>query len=148
MRSTLAENLGHMNMISGYARVYGDSEFDLYDFKPLRSSMTYFDLAYGKKWRVNLLLGYQKNLGLANGYDLYTDDDNSMFVKKGVKNVDAIGRIAPSISFNTKAFNIGIEYELTAVDYGKVTENATIAHDASLHTVVNHRVCMLVKYNF
>ena len=57
--------------------------------------------------------------------------------------------MAPSISFNTKIFNIGLEYELTGVSYGQPDANdGTVPNDDNLHQVLGHRVCLLVKYNF
>ena len=70
-------------------------------------------------------------------------------MKKGVANINSIYRVAPSISFNTKIFNIGLEYELTGVSYGQPDANdGTVPNDDNLHQVLGHRVCLLVKYNF
>ena len=110
-------------------------------------------MSYGRRWRANLFLGYHKNLGLADG-QLMTDATTGkpvagfVYTKKGVNNINSIYRIAPSISFNTKAFNIGLEYELTAVTYGDLQPDGTVANNANLRQVPNHRICALVKYNF
>lgn len=145
MRSTLGQNLGHLTMLSGYARVLADGDLSTWHYKPLTNFSTYVDLAYGKRWRTNLLLGYMKNLGLADGYSI---DAGAIFMKKGIKNLNSIYRIAPSISFNTKAFNIGMEYEWTAATYGDLQPDGTVASDDNLRQVSNHRICLLVKYNF
>ena len=47
-----------------------------------------------------------------------------------------------------KAFNLGLEYEVTAATYGDLAANGSIKLDANLRNVVNHRICALVKYNF
>lgn len=145
MRSTLGQNLGHMNMLSGYARTLDDSDPSTWYYKPLQSSITYLDMAYGKRWRANLLLGYMKNLGMEEGYSI---DGGAIFMKKGIANINSIYRIAPSISFNTQAFNIGLEYEWTAVTYGDLQADGTVANNDNLRQVPNHRICALVKYNF
>jgi hypothetical protein len=69
-------------------------------------------------------------------------------MKKGVKNIHNIFRCAPSISYNTKAFNIGLEYEMTSITYGQLDlTDGTIVPD-NRRLVFGHRVCALVKYNF
>ena len=149
-RSTLAENLGHLTIPgSGYALV---PEGSSYHFQPLKASISYLNLSYGKRWRANLFLGYHKNLGLADGTliaDAAGDPDPAyVYTKKGVSNINSIYRVAPSISFNTKAFNIGLEYEWTAVTYGDLQFDGSVANNTNLHQVANHRLCALVKYNF
>ncbi|MBQ6238589.1 MAG: hypothetical protein IJK07_10285 [Bacteroidales bacterium] len=149
-RTTLAQNLAHLNMLSGYALAFSD-EFPDGVYRPLTSSVTYFNIAYGKTWRTNLFLGYQKNLGLPEGYTRVVDLTNIynyMYMKKGIANINTIYRVAPSISYNTKAFNIGLEYELTAVAYGDLQVDGTVADNDNLRQVVNHRICAMVKYNF
>ena len=149
-RTTLAQNLAHLNMLSGYALAVSD-EFPDGVYRPLTSLVTYFNISYGKTWRTNLFLGYQKNLGLPEGYTRVVDPTDTykyIYMKKGIANINSIYRVAPSISYNTKAFNIGLEYELTAVTYGDLQLDGTVANNDNLHQVVNHRICAMVKYNF
>lgn len=148
MRSTLARNLAHLNMLSGYA--YATNGTD-YGYIPMQASVSYLNVSVGSTWRANLFLGYQKNLGLADkDYTIAASDpSNYLYMKKGVANINSIYRVAPSISFNTKIFNIGLEYELTGVSYGQPDANdGTVPNDDNLHQVLGHRVCLLVKYNF
>ena len=143
-RSTLAQNLGHLNMLSGYAwAVNADGDMA---YIPMLASVSYLNLAaYASRWRFNIFLGYQKNLGLA-------DKDYSiaeLYMKKGVKNINSIYRLAPSVSYNTKAFNIGLEYELTGVTYGDLDpQDGTVLDNDNLRQVLGHRLCAMVKYNF
>ena len=150
MRTTLAENLGHLNMLSGYAMAVSPNDPTSIDYRPLRASVSYLDLAYGKRWRTNLLLGYHKNLGLTDGHSIgvSTSGGPAIYMKKGINNINSIYRIAPSISYNTQAFNIGLEYEWTAVTYGDLQPDGTVADNANLHKVANSRICLLMKYNF
>ncbi|MBR1549008.1 MAG: hypothetical protein IJ634_00030 [Bacteroidales bacterium] len=145
-RSTLAQNLGHLNMLSGYAwAVNADGDMA---YIPMQASVSYLNLSYGSRWRVNLFLGYQKNLGLANK-DYSIGYGPELYMKKGINNINSIYRLAPSISFNTKAFNIGLEYELTGVTYGDLDlQDGTVPDNDNLHQVLGHRLCALVKYNF
>lgn len=143
-RTSLAQNLGHLNMLSGYAWA-ADADGDM-AYIPMLASVSYLNLAaYASRWRFNLFLGYQKNLGLA-------DKDYSiaeLYMKKGVKNINSIYRLAPSVSYNTKAFNIGLEYEITGVTYGDLDpQDGTVLDNDNLRQVLGHRLCALVKYNF
>lgn len=148
LRSTLAQNLAHLNMLSGYAWA-ADADGNM-AYIPMQASVSYLDLSWGRRVRVNLFLGYQHNFGLANkDYTIGVLSDDHLYMKKGVKNIRSIFRCAPSISYNTKAFNIGLEYELTGVNYGRLDpSDGTVPADAALHQVLGHRICALVKYNF
>ena len=146
-RSTLAQNLGHLNMLSGYA--WAVDATGRMAYIPMQASVSYLDLAWGKRVRANLLLGYHKNLGLADkDYSIPSFNDDYLYMKKGVNNINYIFRCAPSISYNTQAFNIGLEYEMTGVAYGQLNySDGTVAPD-NQRLVLGHRLCVLVKYNF
>lgn len=149
-RSLLAENTSHLNQLVGYAVVDADAD-GTWQYAPLRATITYLNLAYGKKVRGNLFLGYMQNLGSRS--NLWLDPATGgyhIYMKGGEEftHLHNIWRIAPSLSYNVKAFNIGLEYEITGVGYGNLAENGSILDDAGRHTVVDHRVCALVRYNF
>ena len=115
----------------------------------MQSLVSYLNLSYGDQWRVNLFLGYQKNLGLADKDYSIMGIVPELYMKKGVNNINSIYRLAPSVSYNTKAFNIGLEYELTGVAYGNLDPSDGMVHnDDNLRQVLGHRFCLLVKYNF
>ena len=146
-RSTLAQNLGHLNMLSGYAWAANAGGNRAY--VPMQSLVSYLNLSYGDQWRVNLFLGYQKNLGLADKDYSIMGIVPELYMKKGVNNINSIYRLAPSVSYNTKAFNIGLEYELTGVAYGNLDPSDGMVHNGdNLRQVLGHRLCLLVKYNF
>ena len=143
MRSTLASNLAHLNMLSGYAAVTTTGHD--YQFRPVRSSVSYLNFAYGKKWRANLFLGYQKNLGLGKEYTIVFQSAGNPYMKKDVRNINSLWRVAPSLSYNVQAFNLGLEYEWTAVTYGDIRKDASVDPK---RLVNGHRLCLMVKYNF
>ena len=137
----------HFNLMSGYVKV--DAKEDgSWEYAPLRNSSSWLSLAYGKKWQGVLFLGYMKNLGLAqdapNGpvsaSDIY-------FSKNGFSNLTQMYRIQPELVYNIGKLNLGIEYQYTAVQYGKNFNARALVKD-DLHWVANHRIQMMVKYNF
>ena len=148
-RTLLAQNTSHLNQLCGYA-VTGVNADGSWSYAPIRNTISYLNIAYGKKVRYNLFFGYMKNLGA--GEDLYDFGTNNYRIyMKGANNftnLNSIYRIAPSISYNVKAFNIGLEYEWTACTYGDIATDGTIKNNDNLHQIANHRICALVKYNF
>ena len=153
MRTLLAQNTSHLNQMVGYA-VTGVNEDGSWSYTPMTSSISYLNIAYGKKLRANLFLGYIHNLGAGTDlYDFNPDPAKETYriYMKGGQNFTTlhnVWRVAPSFSYNVKAFNIGLEYEVTGVGYGDIAKDGTIEQNENLHQVVNHRLCVLVKYNF
>ena len=141
-RVTYAQNAAHLSMISGYA-VTGIKENGEQEYSTLNSIGGWIDATYKQPLKKGYLqfccfAGYTKNLGCENEIvgDIYM---------RGEKNMDYMWRVAPSILYTHNALQIGVEYEPTTVGYGK--------HDGDYkmynpHTVTNHRICAMVKYNF
>lgn len=148
-RTLLAQNTSHLNQLVGYG-VTAVNNDGSWNYAPLRASISYLNIAYGKRVRYDLFIGYMKNLGA--GEDLYDfgTNDYRIYMKGGkdFTHLNSIYRIAPSISYNIKAFNIGLEYEWTACTYGDLDDNGSVKQNDNLHQVANHRICALVKYNF
>lgn len=145
-RTLLASNTSHLNQLVGYA-VTGVNADGSWEYRPMQATISYLNLAYGRKVKANLFLGYMKNLGA--GEELYDFGGGAyrIYMKGGEEftRLDGIFRVAPSVSYNLKAFNVGLEYELTAASYGRKNSDATVDPQRQ---VVNHRLCALVKYNF
>lgn len=148
-RTLLAQNTSHLNQLVGYG-VTGVNDDGSWSYAPLRASISYLNIAYGKKYRANLFLGYMKNLGARESLYDFGSGDYRIYLKGGdnFTHLNSVYRVAPSFSYNVKAFNIGLEYEWTAVTYGDLQPDGTVADNNNLHQVANHRVCALVKYNF
>ena len=151
LRSIYAANTSHVNqLMSGYG-VTGINEDGSWDYTPLRNTVNYLDFAYklgkNKNYRINLFLGYMQNLGLAKDAELVAAGTNNLplFCKGNYTNIHSIYRVAPSVSYNLKHFNFGLEYELTGVRYGKLETTGLVTPERN---IINHRICALVKYNF
>lgn len=158
-RVMLAQNTSHLNQPVGYA-VTGVNYIDgSWVYTPMRSAIGYLNAAYGQRYKLNLFLGYLKNLGCSRPLHDFGDDGNPIpsylggyliYMKGGTlfTGLNSVWRIAPSFCYNAGAFSIGIEYELTGATYGKISSNGSIKLDDTLHHVINHRLCTMVKYNF
>lgn len=154
-RTMLAENTSHLNMLmSGYA-VTAKNPDGSWEYTPLRNSTSYVNFAYTlgkeKRYRADLFFGYMKNLGLADANASIvpkgdgTANANYVYCKGNYTNINSFFRVAPSISYNLKHFNFGLEYEYNLVSYGTLQTDGTVTPDRG---VAGHRVCALFKYNF
>ena len=148
-RSIYAQNTTHVNQLNGYA-VTGMLPNGTWEYSPLRATISYLNLSYGKKYRINLFLGYQKNLGAARDLCQMPNGTYQIYMKGGnsFTHLNSMYRVAPSISYNLKHFNLGLEYEWTACTFGDLAPNGSIKLNSNLHQVDNHRLCAMVKYNF
>ena len=139
-----------MNLMSGYAKV-GENEDGSWNYASLRNSSSWLSLIYGKKWQGVLFLGYVKNLGLAEAASGPLAKSDVYFCSNGFSNINQMYRINPQLIYNIGKLNLGLEYQWTAVQYGdsKYKElNSFGLVDQKLHWVGNHRLNMMVKYNF
>ena len=148
-RTLLAQNTSHLNQLVGYG-IAGVEPDGSYRYAPINASISYLNIAYGKRVRANLFLGYMKNLGANEDLHDFGEGDYHIYMKGGnsFTHLNSVYRIAPSISYNLPQFNVGLEYEWTACTFGDLASNGSILLNDHLHQVSNHRVCVLVKYNF
>lgn len=138
-KTLYGENTAHLNMMSGYGATVLNPDGS-YAYIPLRALTSYLDIAYGKTYKFNLFAGYSKNLG---------SEENLLFqYNRGPKNINSMYRLVPSFSYNLPQLSLGIELESTAVTYGDLQANGAVALNDNLHQVVNHRVCLMMKYLF
>jgi hypothetical protein len=149
-KTTYGESGEHMNIMSGYAKV-GENEDGSWNYASLRSSSSWLSLSYGKKWQGVLYLGYMKNLGLAEEAAAPIAKADVYFCSNGFSNMNQMYRINPQVLYNIGKMNIGLEYQWTAVQYGKYSggklNNRGLATE-DLHWVGNNRINMMVKFNF
>lgn len=149
-RTIYAQNTTHVNQLNGYA-VTNELTDGSWEYMPMRASINYLNLRYGGKVRLNLFLGYMKNFGVdgeLHNFGTTASPSYQIYSKGGFTNINSVYRIAPSLSYNIKAFNFGVEYEMTTATYGDLASNGSILNNDNLRAVTNHRICVLMKYNF
>ena len=149
-KTTFGQGGEHMNLMSGYAKV--DEKPDgSWSYASLRNTSSWLSLIYGKKWQAVLMLGYMKNLGLAEAASAPIAKADVYFCSNGFSNINQIYRINPQVIYNIGKLNVGLEYQWTRVQYGEYNDGKLNEYglaDQHLHWVGNHRVNMMVKYNF
>jgi len=152
----------HINQMSGYAVKSKSADNSLWEYTPLHASSTWTTFAYGKTWKGVLFLGYVENFGtfepmLTNSEGVASSSD-IYFQKNGTPNVNRLVRVQPEVVYTIGKFQVGLEYMMTAAQYGgngldsdgKTTAvyNAYAKCVDNLHWVVNNRVQMMIKFNF
>ena len=159
-KSTFGQGGEHMNLMSGYAKV-GVNPDGSWEYASLRNSSSWLSMSYGKKWQGVLFVGYVKNFGLSHKdhipyLDATIPASDVYFCGNGSSNINQIYRINPQLIYNIGKMNLGLEYQWTSIQYGKYGKdiNGNKCLDAyglatdGLHWVGNHRVNLMVKYNF
>lgn len=149
-KTAFGEGGEHMNLMSGYAKV-GENKDGSWEYASMRNSSSWLSLSYGKKWQGVLFLGYVKNLGLAEAASGPLAKSDVYFCSNGFSNINQMYRINPQLIYNIGKLNVGLEYQWTSVQYGEYDNgclNARALADKNLHWVGNHRVNVMVKYNF
>jgi hypothetical protein len=149
-KSTYGQGGEHMNLMTGYAKI-GENPDGSWEYASLRNTSSWLSLSYGKKWQGVFFLGYMKNLGLAEAASAPLAKADVYFCGNGFSNINQIYRINPQLIYNIGKMNLGVEYQFTSVQYGeydggKLNEYALAVK--GLHWVGNHRVNMMIKYNF
>ena len=140
----------HMNLMSGYAKT-GENEDGSWNYASLRNSSSWLSMSVGKKWQGVLFVGYVKNLGLAEDAGRPLAKSDVYFCSNGFSNINQMYRINPQLIYNIGKLNVGLEYQWTSVQYGEYDNgmlNKYALADKNLHWVGNHRVNLMVKYNF
>ena len=149
-KTTYGEGGEHMNLMSGYAKI-GENPDGSWNYASMRNSSSWLSMSVGKKWQGVLFVGYLKNFGLAEAAAGPLAKGDVYFCSNGFSNINQMYRINPQLIYNIGKLNVGLEYQWTHVQYGEYVDgklNARALADTGLHWVGNHRVNMMVKYNF
>ena len=151
----------HFNLNGGYGISAVNSDGS-YEYTPTVNSSTWVSLMYGKKTQAILFGGFVKNFGTMK--DLYTGTlssteyapaANLYFSKNSFSNMNAMWRLTPTVIHNIGKFAIGLEYEVTGIQYGDyvtVSGQKCVGIDGlakdNLHWITNNRVQALFKFTF
>ena len=160
-KTIFAESGEHMNMYGGYG-VKGVNADGSYSYTPIRHSTTWISLVYGgkvgaqedkhpQKLQGILFGGYVKNFGTKEA--LYDLDGDGKFTKSEFYNprsaaMNQMWRLSPTLLYTVGKFQLGLEYEITSVQYGDGKLDAHALSTNGLHWITNHRVQLMTKYNF
>ncbi len=150
----------HMNLNSGYG-VKAKNADGSWKYTPLRASSSWLSIVYGgkigaqedkhpQKLQGILFAGYIENLGTKEAlYDGNHDGHPDDLYMPRANNMNRMWRLSPTLLYTIGKFQLGLEYEITSVQYGQAgTTNLYGIAKTNLHWVTNHRVQLMTKYNF
>ena len=160
-KTIFAESGERMNMYGGYG-VKAKNADGSYEYTPIRHSTSWVSLVYGgkvgaqeekhpQKLQGILFAGYVKNFGTKealmdlNGDGKYTNAE--LFTPRSSA-MNQMYRLSPTLLYTVGKFQLGLEYELTSVQYGDGVLDDHGLSKNGLHWVSNHRVQLMTKYNF
>lgn len=136
-KSVLGSNLTQVSMLGGYGVKSTDARTGEQEYSPNRNSSSWLNIAYGKKWKPAVFLGYMKNLG--------TSDEISKMYGTGT-NVDQLVSTSAELTYNVPHWKLGVEYNLTSAWYGSMKSSNGKIIDT--HSVSNNRLVATVLFMF
>ncbi len=150
----------HINLNSGYG-VKAKNPDGSWEYTPLRASSSWLSIVYGgkvgaqedkhpQKLQGILFAGYIENLGTKEAlYDGNNDGHPDDLYTPRANNMNRMWRLSPTLLYTVGKFQLGLEYEITSVQYGQAGNlNLHGLANTNLHWVTNHRVQLMTKYNF
>lgn len=142
-KTIYGSNMTHLSMLGGYGVKSQNSETGELEYTNFKTSSSWVNFSYGKKYLCNLFLGYAKNLGSEDALL-----ENSTQYGEGLA-VDNLSRVAASFSYNVPHFRLGIEYEFSHANYGNSDSFSWESGKMSnTHSVNNSRVIGVISYLF
>lgn len=138
-----ANDGSHMNMIGGYG-VTSENEDGSWSYAATHNLSGWVTATYKPKtcrWQPQLLGGYVWNFGTAK--QIVT---GKTYFKNCATTMRQMYRIQPEILYNLGKLSFGLEYMLTAVEYGK--SSTYMCATSGFYWVFNHRVQVMAKFTF
>ena len=98
-------------------------------------------------WQYILFGGYVKNFGTA---EAVKDAAHLYFSKNSFSNMNSMFRVTPSVIWTLGKLALGLEYEVTGIQYGSWDKSKPCygLATSNLHWVVNNRIQGMFKYTF
>ena len=137
-KSVLGSNFTQASGVGGYGIKSVDPRTGEQKYSPVRVSSPWVNVAYGKKLRPGVFVGYLKNLGAA--------DDVSGVLGTGIGDgLDQLVSASAELTYNLLHWKFGVEYMASTAWYGNLMPDAKIS---DTHSVTNHRVVFTALFQF
>ncbi|MBR6630066.1 MAG: hypothetical protein IKL03_08965 [Bacteroidaceae bacterium] len=146
-KAVYGQNTSHMQQPTGFGVIGIRKSNHAYVYDPMQLGSAWLTMMYGNKLRYGFFAGWMKNFGTANHHYELTP------VVRNNTGMDQAYRFSPIVTYKVKNMQIGLEYEHTATAYGEYKKSTldyklTDGTIVNTHWVANHRVCVMVKYDF
>uniref|UniRef100_UPI0040287185 DcaP family trimeric outer membrane transporter n=1 Tax=Phocaeicola coprocola TaxID=310298 RepID=UPI0040287185 len=137
-KTVLGTNLTQTSTVGGYGITSIDEVTGKQQYSPLRTSSTWVNVAYGKKWRPALFFGYLKNLGATKEVPYGTLGTGTT--------LDQLFTGTAELTYNIPHWKFGAEYSLCNAWYGD--EFDAKAKAINSHSILNHRIVLVALFQF
>jgi hypothetical protein len=137
-KTVLGTNLTQTSTVGGYGITSIDEVTGKQQYSPLRTSSTWVNVAYGKKWRPALFFGYLKNLGATKEVPYGTLGTGTT--------LDQLFTGTAELTYNISHWKFGAEYSLCNAWYGD--EFDAKAKAINSHSILNHRIVLVALFQF
>lgn len=137
-KTVLGTNLTQTSTVGGYGITSIDEVTGKQQYSPLRTSSTWVNVAYGKKWRPALFFGYLKNLSA-------TKEVPYGALGTGTT-LDQLFTGTAELTYNIPHWKFGAEYSLCNAWYGD--EFDAKAKAINSHSILNHRIVLVALFQF
>lgn len=139
---TYANDGSHMNMVGGYgvSEIRDDGSWEYCATRNISAWVTAQYKAKDSRWIPSIMFGYSNNLGTAK-------EVGTGWYKNNASTIAQLLRVQPEIIYRLGKLDLGLEYMMTAAQYGKDSDFRLHA-STDLHWVINHRIQAMVKFNF
>ena len=137
-KSTLGANMTHVSMTGGYGIKSENATTGEREYTPFRNSSSWVNIAYGKKWKPAIFVGYMKNLG--------ADDELISSTVYGTgSNIDQLLSGTFELTYNVPHWKIGAEYNYTSAWYGTNDKKGKVK---DTHSIGNNRLVLSALFTF
>ncbi len=136
-KTVLGTNLTQTSTVGGYGITRIDEKTGEQEYAPLRTSSTWVNIAYGKKWRPALFFGYLKTLGAS---------EEVIDVLGTGTGLGQLFTGTAELTYNVPHWKFGAEYSVCNAWYGD--EFNAKAKATKTHTVANHRLVLTAIFQF
>lgn len=137
-----ANDGSHFNMVGGYGQsgAFDDGSWSYTASRNLSAWTTFSRKSKNTRWVPQIFLGYCKTFGTPE------EVTGGFWGKNNAGLLDQLWRIQPEILYNLGKLQFGLEYMMTAAQYGKSDSHKRVVSGFSV--VANHRIQALIKYTF
>jgi len=137
-----ANDGSHFNLVGGYGKsgAFSDGSWSYTATRNLSAWTTLSRKSKDTRWVPQILLGYCKMFGTPEAVS------GGFWGKNNAGTLDLLWRIQPEILYNLGKLQFGLEYMMTAAQYGKANDHKKVTSDFDV--VANHRIQAMVKFNF
>ena len=141
-KAVYGQNTSHMQQPTGFG-IVEIADNGSYTYEPMQLGSAWITMMYGKKLRYGFFAGWMKNYGAVDGNFV-----EGPVVRNNTGLAQAY-RFSPIVTYKVENMQIGLEYEHTAAAHGVYLPDGKVSMlSNSTYWVENHRVCVMVKYDF